>query len=63
VEFGFEPVCDQLRACRDSSNLLETGLRPGRSQIPLRYLDRSWFGAGRGFVADLLARANSLLAS
>jgi len=36
----------------------------GKSQIPLRYLvQRSWFEAGRGLVADLLARASSLLAS
>ena len=49
MEFGFELVCDQLRAIstrRDSSNLLA---------------DR--FEAGRRPVADLLARASSLLAS
>jgi len=43
MEFGFEPVCDQVRAistCRDSSNLLEPGCRPVRSQIPLRYPGR-----------------------
>jgi len=42
MEFGFEPVCDQLRAgasyldmstCRDSSNLLEAGRRPVRSKF------------------------------
>ena len=41
---------EQVRAistCRDRSNLLEAGLRPVRSQIPLRYLVRSWFETGR----------------
>jgi len=33
------------------------------SQIPLRYLVAHRFEAGRGPVADLLARASSLLAS
>jgi len=66
MEFGFEPVCDQVRAistCRDSSNLLEAGRRPVRSQIPLRYLVADKFETGRGPIADLLARASSLLAS
>jgi len=49
--------------CRDSSNLLEAGRRPVRSQIPLRYLVADRLEAGRGPVADLLARASSLLAS
>ena len=35
----------------------------GKSQILLRYLVTDRFEAGRGPVADLLARANSLLAS
>jgi len=34
-----------------------------KSQIPLCYLVADKFGAGRGPVADLLARASSLLAS
>jgi len=33
------------------------------SQIPLRYLVADRFEAGRGPVADMLARASSLLAS
>ena len=39
-------------------------LRPERPQSkpkPLRYLVRSWFEAGRAPVADLLARASSLV--
>ena len=48
MEFGFEPVCDQLRA---GSNYLDTKLIAYR------------FEAGRGPVADLLDRASSLLAS
>jgi len=42
MEFGFEPVCDQLRAVQAIS---------------------TWFEAGCGPVADLLAHASSLLAS
>jgi len=34
-----------------------------KGQIPLRYLAADRFEAGRGPVADLLARASSLLAS
>ena len=55
---------EQVRAistCPDSSNLLNAGRRPVRSQIPLRYLVADSFEAGRGPVADLLARASSLL--
>jgi len=33
--------------CRDSSNLLESGRRPVRSQIPLRYLVADRFESGR----------------
>ena len=44
-------------------NLLEARRRPIRSQIPLRYLVADRFEAGRGPVADLLARASSFLAS
>ena len=64
MEFGFEPVCDQVRA-RDGSNLLESGrmLAAGLSQIPLRYLVAYRSDAGRRPVADLLARASLLLAS
>jgi len=51
MEFGFEPVCDQLRAistCRDSSNLLGQDssnlvadqFAAGLSQIPLCYPGR-----------------------
>jgi len=66
IEFGIEPVCNQLRAistCGDSLNLLKAGRKPVRSQIPLRYLVADRFEAGRGPAADLLARASSLLAS
>ena len=62
MEFGFEPVCDQLRevraisTCRGSSNLLEAGCRTVRSQIPLccpgRRQVRSWFEAGRRQVRN-----------
>ena len=44
-------------------NLLEAGRRPVRSQIPLCCLVRSWSQTGSKLVADLLARASSLLAS
>jgi len=57
MEFDFEPTC------RDSSNLLEPGRRPVRSQIPLRYLIADRSEAGRRPVADLLACASLLLAS
>jgi len=46
-----------ISTCRDSSNLLEAGRRPVRSQIPLRYLVADRFEAGSKLVADLLARA------
>jgi len=52
MEFGFGPVCDQVRAistCLDSSNLVADRFAAGLSQIPLRYPDRKQ-------VADLLAR-------
>jgi len=52
-----------ISTCRGSSNLLVAGRRPLRSQIPLRYLVADRFEAGRGPIADLLARASSLLAS
>jgi len=43
MEFGCEPVCDQVRAmstCRDSSNLVADRFADGLSQIPLRYPGR-----------------------
>jgi len=45
--------CIVLRVC----------IMVGKSQIPLCYLVADRFEAGRGPVADLLARASSLLAS
>jgi len=53
----------ELSRHRDTSNMLEPGRIPVRSQIPLRYLVADRFEAGRGPVADLLDRASSLLAS
>ena len=40
-----------------------TFYRSAKDQIPLRYLVADRFEAGRGPLADLLARASSLLAS
>jgi len=58
---------EQVRAIstgRDSSNLLEAGHRPVRSWSQTgSKLVADRFEAGRGPVADLLARASSLLAS
>ena len=45
-----------ISTCLDSSNLLEPGRRPVRSQIPLRY-------AGRRLGRRPLARASLLLSS
>jgi len=51
-----QKYCEQLRLSEFlsyrvssylGSNLLEAGRRPVRSQIPLRYLARSWCEAGR----------------
>jgi len=74
MEFGFEPVCDQVRAsqaistCRNSltcSNLVADRFAAGLRQIPLRYPGRrqvqSWSQTGPKLVADLLARAGSML--
>jgi len=61
MEFGFEPVCDQVRAistCRDSSNLLEAGRRPVRSWSKPNFITLSWSQTGPKLVADLLARAS-----
>jgi len=73
MEFGFEPVCDQLRAGSsylDMSRYLEparrwsqTGSKPDSITLSGSKLVADRFGAGRGPVADLLARASSLLAS
>ena len=59
MEFGFEPVCDQVRA--GSSYLVTDRFAAGLSQISLRYPGRRLAGrseAGRRPVADLLARAS-----
>jgi len=48
---------------RMGSRLAVTLIHHIKSQIPLRYLVADRFEAGRGPVADLLARASSLLAS
>jgi len=64
MEFGFESVCDQVRAgssylnmSRESSNLLEPGRRPVRSWSQPNYAilvaDRS--ETGRRPVVDLLS--------
>jgi len=64
MEFGFEPAATRfeqdraISACRESSNVLE----PGRT--PVRSCSKSGRSeAGRRLVADLLARASSLLAT
>jgi len=62
MEFGFEPVCDQVRAistCRDTSNLLEPGRRPVRSWSKPNSITLFWSQTGPKLVADLLARASS----
>ena len=48
MEFGFEPVCDQVRASSSYLDMSEAGRRKVR---------------GWSLVADLLARALSLVAS
>jgi len=55
MEFGFEPVCDQPRA---GASYLDVEIARTFSKL---VADR--FEGGRGPVADLLARASSLLAS
>jgi len=71
MEFGFEPVCDQVRA--GSSNCAgEISLQVLHSRIKgnnifhfSRHVEiaRTWSQTGSKLVADLLARASSLLAS
>jgi len=55
------------RLARTCSNLVADRFAAGLSQIPLRYPGRrqvrSWWKTGPKLVADLLARASSLLAS
>jgi len=72
MEFGFEPVCDQIRAGSSyldisryprSSNLLEPGNRPIRSWSKPNSITLSCSQTGSKLVADLLSRASSLLAS
>jgi len=70
MEFGFEPQSatrfEQVRAtstCRDSSNLFEPGRRPVRSWSKPNSITLYWSQTGPRLVADLLARASSLLAS
>jgi len=72
MEFGFEPVCDQLRAgasyldmstCRDSSNLLEAGRRPVRSKFHYAILVADKFEAGSKLVADRFEPASNLSAT
>ena len=62
MEFGLDQLRTGLRPgsiCRDSSNLLEPGRRPVRSKFHYAI----WSQTGPRLVADLLARAISLLAS
>jgi len=56
MEFGFEPVCDQVRAGASY-------LSPVRSWCKHNSITLSWSKTGPKLVADLLARASSLLAS
>jgi len=48
-----------ISTCRDSSDLLE----PGRSRFEAKFCYTIWSQTGSKQVADLLARASSLLAS
>jgi len=56
-----------VEIARTCSNLVADRFAAGLSQIPLRYPGRrqvrSWWKTGPKLVADLLARASSLLAS
>ena len=66
MEFGLDQLRTGLRPgsiCPDSSNLLEPGRRPVRSKFHYAILVADRSEAGRRPVADLLARATSLLAS
>jgi len=56
MEFGFEQVCDQVRPG-------VSYLRPVRSWSKPNSITLSWSQTGPKLVADLLARASSLLAS
>ena len=63
MEFGFELVCDQVRAistCRDSSSLLEPGRRPVHSWSKPNSIMLSWLQTGPRLVADLLAHAEMI---
>ena len=69
MEFGFEPVCDQVPAgssyidvkiARTCSNLVADRFAAGLSQIPLRYLVADRSEAGRRHVPNLLACASEL---
>jgi len=51
-EAGPRPASNLSATCRDSSNLLEAGRRPVRSQILLRYLVADMFESGSKLVAD-----------
>jgi len=74
---SFEPVCDQDSVMEFGLDQLRTGLRPGSSRFELSRHARtwsqtgskpnsitlSWSQTGPKLVADLLARASSLIAS
>jgi len=55
--------CNSDQRRRDSSNLLEAGRRPVRSQIPLRYLVADRFEAGSKPVADRSEAGRGLASS
>jgi len=61
MEFGFEPVCDQIRA---GSSYVETAGTWSQTGSQLAYksnsISLSWLQTGPRLVADLLARASEL---
>ena len=65
MEFSFEPVCDQVRAGSSYLDMVADRFAAGLSQNSLRYPGRrqvrSWSRKGPKLVADLLARASSVL--
>jgi len=73
IATSFGPVCDQDSVMKFGLDQLRTGLRPGSSRFELsRHVEIArteakfhyaiWSQTGPKLVADLLARASSLLA-
>jgi len=61
MEFGFEPVCDQVRAGSSYLDMPNSITLSWSQTGPKLVADRS--EAGRRPLSDLLLRASSLLAS